>query len=273
MRSFIYQLRRTADTLTVRFVFYGFLFLVIIHSLGVISRFWGMDAVSMIEPMKLRIMYDETNQITIRLIQFFPFLAVIPAGFSYFDDSKNRTDIIIRTRSGNSAYVRDSLLSSFVVSFFTYWIPFMLEIGILSVAMDIGISRDPSGLSYYQSGMQSYIGNYFFADLYKTHPVLHAMAEVSVWAAIVGALASFAVAVSFFGIKIRALVFLPVLMVVYAVGFVGDYLGTGFTTNYMWYLLGYDGHEKNDLFIFVLLAALIVSCVICGIINARRDRL
>ena len=273
MRSFIYQLRRTADTLTVRLVFYGFLILVIMHSIGVISRFWGMDAVSMIEPMKLRIMYDETNQITIRLIQLFPFLAVIPAGFSYFDDSKNQTDIVIRVRSGNAAYVRDSLLSSFIVSFFTYWIPFMLEIGILSVAMDAGISRDPSGLSYYQSGMQSYIGNYFFADLYKTHPILHAMAEVSAWAAMVGALACFAVAVSFFGIKIRALVFLPVLMVVYAVGFVGDFLGTGFTTNYMWYLLGYDGHQKNDLFLLVLFATLAAACIASGIINARRDRL
>ena len=273
MKGFLYQLRRTSDTLAVRIVFYGFITLIIIHAVSIISRYWGLDAVSLYEPMKLRIMYDETNQATIRFVQFFPFFAVIPAGFSYFDDKNNSTDIMVRGKVGNIAYVRDKLLASFFVSFFTYWIPFMIEIGIFSVAVDTSLSRDPSGISYYQSDMQTYIGNYFLADLYKISPVLHAISEVSIWAVVVGAMGCFAVAISFFGIKIRALIFLPVLVIVYATGFIGDFFGAGFSTNYMWYLLGYDAHEKNDLFLLILFVLLIFSSLACGIVNARRDRL
>lgn len=273
MKDLKYQIKQTANTLSVRAVFYCFFAVIFIHLISVINRFWGSDIAGIYEAMKLRLMVDESNPITFRLIQLFPFIVVIPAGFSYMNDKNNDTDIFIRGRMGNRSYIRNKLTSSFIVSFMTYWIPFMIEIGILLIAIGPMANGDPSGISDYTESMQYSIDHYLFKDIYESHPIMYAILEVTMWATTVGALGCFSVCASLFGLKVKALVFLPVYILIYVAGFIGEALKLPYTTNYMWYMNSYDDHSKNDFIIWIFDALVLVVCVVIGMIMERRDRL
>jgi hypothetical protein len=237
----------------------------------VVTSFWGTDQVELYEPMKLRMMADSTKSMTLRYIQLYPLLVVIPTGFLYLEDQDHLTEIYIRGRIGNRKYIFDKVLTSFVVTFLTFFIPFILEIVLLGVAFPLSQTGDLSNISDYEEVVQEMVDGYLFSDLYIRHPVLYAVAEVTMWGITAGLLGCFSTCVSMFGIKLRALVFLPVYILLYVVSALENLLCTPYTTNYMWYMLSYDTQNKSDWAVPVFDGALLLACVIITLWMMRRD--
>lgn len=271
MFELLYQIKMTARRPAAKIIFWLLLTAVLVHYIMKVTALWGADTVNLYEPMKLRLLADYSNAITLRIIQLYPLLVVIPTGFSYMEDRDNQTDIYIRGRIGNRKYVRNKIISSFVVAFLVFALPFFIEIILFCAAFPLSQTGDPCNISDFQPVMQEMISRYLFANLYETHPFLYAFFNVFLWGLTAGALGCFSVCISMMGIKLRAILFLPVYVLIYIVSAMENIFYTSYTTNYMWYIINYDSFAKWDMGVLVFDVVILAVCVLIMAVMERRD--
>ena len=271
MRELLYQTKNTAQRPSAKAVFWLLMSAVLVNYIAKVTALWGADTVNLYEPMKLRLLADHSDAITLRIVQLYPLLVVIPTGFSYMADRDNRTDVYIRGRIGNKRYVRNEIISSFIVAFLVFAIPFLVEILLFCAGFPINQTGDPTNISDYDPVYQEVMREYLFSSLYEAHPYLYAVVNVLLWGVTAGALGCFSTCVSMLGIKLRAILFLPVYVLIYMVSALENLFLLPYTTNYIWYLLSYDSHRKWDMGVLFFDLAVLAVCVLIMAMMERRD--
>lgn len=271
MSSVLYQIRLMSRKRTVKAIFWLLTAAVMLHYVVQVRLFWGKDIANLYEPMKLRLMANSTDAITFRLMQFYPLLVVIPAGFSYVEDRENYTDVYIRGRIGNRQYIYSKMIAAFVVSFLVFTIPFLLELLLYIIAFPLTATGDPSNISDYQAVMQEIIGKYLFSEIYVKSSLLYGVTTVFLWGILAGVLGGFTACISMLGIRFRALLFLPVYVLLYFVSTLENIFCTPYTTNYLWYIQFYDFYVKTEWGLVLFILIIIIISVMITLFMGRRD--
>lgn len=182
-----------------------------------VIRFRGMDVVVMYHPMKLlTLSYNKTNyrgDIMMMLVTIYPFLAVLPAGFSYAKEQQTGEEVYLTARLGKKNYMFGKLWASFFATVIVFFIPFFLEILANCLSFPMKAQNDFYNMSIYSAGYAEKVHRYIGDGLYIFSPVLYAAAGTLFFCIMTGIMGMLTVAVSFcFRVKFRLLLFLPVYL-------------------------------------------------------------
>src|SRR5699024_10701473 len=130
------------------------------------------DVVDMYHPMKL-LTLSSYSEYSFYILQYYPLIVVIPAGFSLFADKHLHQFILIQSRVGARNYYFGKLIVVFLVTCFVFTVPFLMEIMLNILVFPRMATGDPSNLSPYD--MSNIIKQYLFSDLYIQSPYLYAI--------------------------------------------------------------------------------------------------
>lgn len=107
------------------FILFG---MVIYTFISNVLEYQGMDIAEMYHPMKLMLLsYNRVNEdadMTGLLIQLYPFLVVLPAGFSLSKEYQLGEQVYLSARLGNRAYKWCKVLAAFLATAIVFSVPF-----------------------------------------------------------------------------------------------------------------------------------------------------
>lgn len=198
-------------------VFYVLFFMVMNNFIGNVLYFQGRDILAMCQPMKLlllsyhRTYLNGTN--TLLLIQLYPILVVIPAGFSLAREYQRGTRVFLVSRLGNFSYQISKYLSVFFTTMIIFTVPFLLEILLNCVSFPLSATGDLAYGSIYDSAYIMRVNHYFMKHIYLYSPYLYAVLGTLFWGVVSGLFGVFTAAVSsLIRVKYNVFLFLPIFV-------------------------------------------------------------
>lgn len=234
----------------------------------------GTDIVDMYHPMKI-LTLSNYSEYSFYLMQYYPLLVVIPAGFSLFADKQLNQFIFIQSRVGARQYYLGKLIVVFIVTFFIFTTPFLIEILLNIMAFPITAIGDPSNLGVYHPSYIGLVNMYLLSDFYIHAPFLYAISFTLIFGIFSSILAVFTVAVSTFPIKFKVLLFLPVYVLLYLLGALYQLIPTlNIDTNYFFYLRFYRSFYNPTGSLIALISfsiLLFIGSVLTVIFQMRKD--
>lgn len=237
LRSIKMQLKVIYEKRIAMVMLFLLLAVVLVNYFENIFTYQGFDVVNMYHPMKI-LTLSSFSEYGYYLMQYFPLLVVIPAGFSLYADKHLNQLIYIQSRVGARHYYLGKLIVTFLVSFFVFTAPFLLEILLNLIAFPISATGDPSNVSFYERAHDFNL--LLFSELYVRAPYLYAILFTFIFGMFSGILAVFTVAISTFPIRFKVLLFLPVYLLLYLLGMLKQLIPTlSIETNYFFYLSFY----------------------------------
>ncbi|WP_157065218.1 hypothetical protein [Amphibacillus sediminis] len=217
-------------------IFFLLMTLVLVNYFSNVWTYQGTDVVDMYHPMKL-LTLSNWSKYSFYLMQYFPLLVVVPAGFALFTDKQLNQYIFIQSRLGARYYLLGKMIVVFSVTFFVFSVPFLIEILLNLIAFPVSAVGDPSNIGIYDVSYISGVHMQLFSGLYIQSPYLYAVVFTLFFGVFSGVLALFTVAVSTFPIKFKVLLFLPVYLLLYLVSLSKQLIPTiPVDTNYFLYL-------------------------------------
>lgn len=239
-----------------------------------IIKYNGKDITDMYFPMKLLLLSSGSGATNYYFMQYFPLLVIIPAGFSYVYDRDSKEIIYIQSRVGLKHYYIGKIISVFLVAFFVFTIPFIIEIIINCIAFPINATGDLSNANIYEKVYIELVGNYFFHNLYVIHPYIYTFLITLIFGLICGVLTVFVVAISMYNIKFKILLFLPVYILLYGIGMIGHIVPSiKVSLSYFDYLSIYDCSRKSLIGYFLIIVLILLVSIVMIMTKSRKDSL
>ncbi|MGG0717219.1 hypothetical protein ABE096_06415 [Robertmurraya massiliosenegalensis] len=259
------------SALTILFLLMG---IILINYFTNVVTYKGTDVIAMYHPMKL-LTLSSFSEYSFYILQYFPLIVVMPAGFSLFTDKQGNQYIFIQSRVGAHRYYWGKLIVVFLVTFFIFTVPFLLEILLSTIAFPMMATGDPSNLSTYDASYMNTVNMYLLSDLYIYSPYIYAIFFTLIFGLFSGILAVFTVSISTFSIKYKVLLFLPVYLLLYFLGMLKQLFPTmSVETNYFFYLAFYHPlqNASNSLFFFILFALILLFLsILIVVLKIRKD--
>jgi hypothetical protein len=268
------QIRLVKNSLGTRLVFWIFMIFIGYNYVLNVLKYQGSDKISMVHPMLITLLsLEKETNIGTFFMQMLPFLVVIPGGFMLVDDMNNKTFVYYQSRISKAKYVISKAIAVFVVTFFVFEIPQLIEILLNYLAFPAEGKGSPLGLNVYEASYIMQVREYFLYKIMVKSHYLYAVLmtlKLSLFAGIMGLLAF---AVSSLGIKIKVFVFLPVYLMLYILAYIGNYIYIPFCTNYYYYIYNYVAFKNLSFPIFGIfqLGILVVSVVLICIYIKRES--
>lgn len=255
-------------------VFFLLFCLVLVNFFHNVITYKGSDLFNMYHPMTL-LTLSSFSEYCFYLLQYYPIIVVIPAGFSLFNDKRLNQYIYIVSRVGVKNYYIGKLISVFFVTFLVFTLPFLLEIVLNCIAFPMDAVGEPSNYGFYTESYVAIITKYIFSSLYIQSPYLYAIFFTLVFGILSGVLAMFTVAISTFPIKFKVLLFLPVYVLLHGLAMVKQsYPSISFDTNYFFYLGLYNPvfHPKENLIAyFAFIIVVFCLSIFIVLLKMRKD--
>ncbi|MCM1552658.1 MAG: hypothetical protein NC092_08205 [Butyrivibrio sp.] len=258
-------------------VFYILFLMVIINFIGNVLYFQGRDVVEMYQPMKLlllsynRIYLNATN--TLLLIQLYPILVVIPAGFSMAREYQRGTRVFLVSRLGNSSYQISKYLSVFFTTMIIFTVPFLLEILLNCLSFPLSATGDLTNMSIYESDYIVSVNNYFMKNIYLYSPYLYAVVGTLFWGVVSGLLGVLTSAVSsLIRVKYNVFLFLPVFVILnMSTILAGSIPKEAASIKWYDYILLFNGELKSMGLLSAGIFVLVLFPVAAVCVNRRKD--
>ncbi len=224
---------------------------------------YGEDALELYHPVKLSLLGSDSGAWGFYLMQLYPILVVLPAGFSLWKDRNSGMALYQITRIGKKTFYLGKMLSTFWVTAVVFVVPLWGELLLNAVAFPTNLYGDSIGVSPYDPLYIQTVKSYMFSDLYQYNPYLYALLMVLLLGIVSGILGMFTVAISAFRVPYRLMLLLPVYLLLYGLSYLKDFLRLGFSTNYFQYLRMFGGGKVSPTayFLFGLLLLLVSSGV------------
>ncbi len=185
-----------------------------------VMKYKGTDISNMINPVELMIL-GEGGKFHWYFVQFYPFLAVIPAAFSIMTDSITGELPNIIYRSGTARYYISKQLAVFAATFICFAVPFIIEMAANFIVFPKEAMGNLYGCDLYSSNYES-IFQYPFIYFYANNRVVFQLIYIGITSSLAGLLAVFASSVSVFLKRFRAIVFIPVYLILAVAGRIGN---------------------------------------------------
>ena len=256
--------------------FYVLLVLVLGNYLRNVILYQGRDVTNMYQPMKLLSLSfnlaSYNGDGVLFLIQIYPFLVVLPAGFSLAREEQTGEHIYISSRIGRKTYIISKVLAAFCVNVLVFTIPFFIEIILNCIAFPLSAAEDLSNWSMYEEQMIDLVEKYFMSGLYIWNPYVYAIVGVILFGVAAGLWGALTVAISaVIKIKYRVFLFIPSIVLLN----LSLYLTSNEGINYRWYeyVLLFTEGEKNILYFSGALLTLSLLVLLGTWKGSRKDSL
>ncbi len=243
--------------------------LVLVNFIRNVLAYQGRDVADMYQPMKLLLLsYNQINvnaDLFLLLIQIYPLLVVIPAGFSMAKEYQSGQEIYMVARMGRRGYQYSGLAAVFLTTFLLFTVPFLLEILLNCLSFPLEASRDLSNLGRFDASYEAEVRQYLFRSLYLYSPYLYAIFMSVRFGLISGLLGVFTAACSLVvRVKYSVFLFLPVFLLLQ---------GTVFFNHGPWYhyLSIFNGQIKEHRWFLAACALLVVVSVGMAVYSSRKD--
>lgn len=247
--------------------------LMLINFFGNVIQYYGWDIWNMYHPMKL-IFLGENSSLGFYFMQYYPFLVVLPAAFSYFSDRSSGELLFIETRTDMKKYYLGTMIATFATTFMIFTFPFFVEMILNGIAFPMEALGDPSNMQMFDPAYTEIIQRYLFHELWLFHPYVYTFAMIALFGVATGIFACFATAISMFGsVKFKILVFIPVYVLLYVVSFLQKSFNLDFTTNYFFYLRIFCMERLSEGAYMFLLAVVVMLTGVLLWIKMRKDEL
>lgn len=255
------------------FMYFLMFLLVFANFIMNVIEYHGYDISGMYNSTKISFLSDYTF-LGYYFIQYYPFLVVIPAAFSYLSDVNSKEIVFMQTRIDKRKYYISKLVATFIVTFIIFTFPLILEQIINYIAFPIDAMGDPSNMDIFDQVYNEIIRSYLFATLWTKSSYLYAIFFIILFGVVSGLLASFALAVSMCGFfKFKILVFVPVYVLLYLVNTMGRLLKLDFNTDYYSYLTMFSATNKSEIAYLTFCIALGLLNILMVCIKMRKDEL
>lgn len=244
-----------------------------------VFQYQGRDLLEMYHPMTLGLFsemgtqYPEFTYITL----LFPFLVVLAAGMSYFEDHASGEELFLVSRVGKKQYYFGKVFAVFIATFIIFTLPLFLEMILDMIAFPSGAEGNPDNITIYDTIYTDRINNYFWTDLYLTSKYLYVIFRIVLLGVVSGLLAAFTAALSYLNIfKFRVFLFLPVYVLLYAVYYLVDLMEQRgilekISAYYVCYLTYYNSDNKSASGMFVFMALVFLATCFLTAAAAGRD--
>lgn len=196
-------------------------------------------------------------------MMLFPFLIVFPASFSYFTERKSGVINAFVMRIGFRSYFFCKIMSSMVVTFVAFFIPFIIGLLLNIVTfsnegMAVLTNWEPFSQTYF-----NYANQYLYSDLFHTNPYLYYLLHVFIFASFASIVSVFVLLFSGVVKHYKIFLFMPF----YLLTLITDRLQVVFShidfdTNYQFYILAYDSVMNKD---YIFLIGLVVFIIFFSI--------
>lgn len=258
------------------FVFYVLLIMVLINFVSNVLEFSGRDVTHMYHSMKILLLsYNRVNyqgDATLVLIQLYPLLVVLPAGFSLAKEYQSGQDVYMISRLGHRNYIFSKLLSAFLATMLIFVTPFLLELVLNCLSFPSEASGDMTNWTAYDENYLRYVRNYLVSGLYFYSPYLYALLATLLFGIVSGVLGMFSVAVSaLVRIKYNIFLFLPVFVFLNGTVILANLFSEN-AASIRWYdyFFMFSDKPKNFLlFVFVVLVMILFS--VGSVAGCRKD--
>lgn len=201
--------------------------------------------------------------------RWFPFLIVLPAGFSIVNDRNTNMKVFFECRRGKKEYYISKLVSSFIVTFITMVVPFLVQLGLNVIIFSGGATRSMTNWPTYSSVYFEQSEAYLLTDLFNENVYIYFICSLILTGIFSGCLAVFLVGISTLGFKYKAFLFLPIYLVIYVVTYLGNYI-EGLNTNIDFYITLYDAvNGKSLIFYSVFMIVLVLIGVGCSVYSIK----
>lgn len=232
----------------------------------------GMNVVELYDPILLSGLSAE-NEYSWFFYKWFPFLVILPAGFSIFNERKSRVSIYIMCKTGKGKYYLSKLISAFIVTFFTVTLPFFIQCIVNHLIFPIEGSKQLTNWETYSKVYFEYTDAYLFSSLYYYNEYVYFIVVLCITGIFAGAVAVFIVGISSFEIKYKAVLFLPVYLIFSFIDRLVVYID-----GYVTYLFEYINifsiiRGKNPIYFFSIMFIFLVLGVIFTIYNMSKKEL
>ncbi|MCI5621665.1 MAG: hypothetical protein MR355_08930 [Lachnospiraceae bacterium] len=236
-----------------------------------------MDTLIMFQPMKLLLLsYNLTCynwDRTLLLIQLYPFLVVIPAGFSLMKERQSGQEVYLIARMGRKKYLWSKMLAVFGATAFIFTVPFFLEIVLNCLSFPLGAGGDLSNLHYFSEEYAQIVDNYLMTGLFLKSPYLYAVIGVLIFGCVSGLLGVFTMAISsVWKVKYSVFLFLPVVILLNVTIILNNRLaGNSVFIRWYDYLLLFNEESKNGFCLLIVVMILLIFSIGLVFGSTRKD--
>lgn len=252
-----------------RVTFWGMLFWVLLNFGQTLLKYWGTDVSVLPEPMEFRLASENNFLWRPLLMNLYPFLVVLPAGFAFLNDEANGTTVYLKARLGRGKYYLMRSLSVFCATFLAFFLPFFIEIFLLVVAFPGGKLGHVSNLSPYLEGAK--FDRMLFPGVFYLSDVAYAILGAGIFSLTAALLASFAAAISTWGMRLKILLFLPAYLLLQGLFYLSQAFVIPFTTAYYFYLTYYDASQKSTAAFLATQASLALATGLIVFLRSRTE--
>ena len=209
---------------TAIFAFYIMLGLVFCNYISNVLQYRGYDVNEMYQSVKLLLLSDENinNPWGTYLMQIYPILVILPAGFSFITDKQTNTMLFLCTRVGKKNYFIGKVVAAFLTAFLIFSLPMLLEVLLNYLSFPNRAMGKLLNISIYSEDYIDIVRAYPFYNIYITHPYLYVIGWIFLFGITGGMLNVITVAVSIFRIPYKVLLFLPVYFILQGMYWIGD---------------------------------------------------
>jgi hypothetical protein len=216
-RSFQNSMGRYLSSYTARLLFLILMVIAFAHFLENALRYAGWDVMSMVTPAKLLLLsYNTINyngNTIMALIQIYPVIVTIPAGFMYLKEQQRGTYVYLSSRIGCKTYLYHHIAASFFTTTVIFMVPFLFELLLTYIAFPAEATLDLTywkGLDLNRVAMER---GYYMGAIYRISPCLYAMTGTILFGLFSGLLGAFTTALSFvFRFPYKILLMLPAFL-------------------------------------------------------------
>lgn len=236
----------------------------------------GFDVSNAIQPMKLLfVSYNrsyENADILMNFVMVFPFLCVMPSGFSGYSDYVTGNDDFVKARIGEEKYYLYKMVIAFMTTFIVFFVPILLEVVANYLSFPNG-KGDLCLLPTYSEMYDELKENILFFGLYKKSNVAYALFMACRLSVFAGMLSVLTVAFSFVcKVRLRVFLFIPCYVFLQ----MGDILERLFQMgeakkSWYHYLLFFDDVPKNELIFAIYYMVMIAVIVTLLFIQKKRN--
>lgn len=266
-----YLLKKKEATLAL-FILFG---MVIYTFVSNVLEYQGMDIAEMYHPMKLMLLsYNRVNEnadMTGLLIQLYPFLVVLPAGFSLSKEYQLGEHIYLSARLGNRAYKWSKVLAAFLATAIVFAVPFLMEFVLNCMSFPLNAVGDLSNWPGYDGDYLEGVGRYFMSGLYEVNPYIYALVGIFLFGLVSGLFGAVTVVISsFIRVKYNVFLFLPSLLLLNITVMLPTEQ-VPFSLEWYDYLLLFNDEAKNSVFFAIVVAVLLVFVTTGTFVSSRKD--
>lgn len=236
-----------------------------------VKSYAGYNVWNMYHPMRLALLGDY-SLLGFTFMQYFPFLVVVPAAFTFFYDRNCRENIIIETKTNRKVYYAGTMFAIFVTTFLLFTIPLFLEMMINCIAFPTEALGEQSNISLFEN--KELIENYLFSQLWILNSYVYTFLLIALFGTVAGILACFASVCSLMKVvRFRVLIFIPVYAVLYIITMLENVFRLDFSTNYFYYLRFFCSYRLNEWFYLGTIVMILICTSVMLFIKMRKDEL